>query len=1366
MAKKVRWYRQQRWRITCWLVMLAFLIGLIMSGASATPTQPSLYLPENDIFTVDNTPYFEWTAGTGAENHRLLVDNDDDWSSPEIDETFTDENYYFIPTVDSLPTDNYYWKVVSRAAGVDNDSETRTLEVVGMSWVTPSSVESVIGEEAGHENIYSIDDNTSTYWRDDTVDPENKWIIFDMESSRYMEKIRVYQHTSSVNRWGASVGFIVYISDNQDDWGENVWDGKLDASGWQESGEFSKVGRWIRLLSKTSGSTQWILEFDAYVGSSGVVALTNDEAYDVSLEALMNAQLQYDNQDGVRIEFNFQSDYNCYFTDENENWTLADHEYTVPLTDPATEGDWGNRTPVMYVAADDSSAEDKAYVAGLSENGWQCDESDDQIEIQEALENAGNSGKVYLFDGTYIIGSAVSMLSQRSLIGESKDNTVIWNTVTHIPPPAWFGKENVIDSGSMLESVLIENLTLRGGGRLVGGEHLGFDSIHGARNVVIKNVLVMNISCIGIYFELGGSDSYNNWVIDSEVRNTGHGGIIFSAHSGTDHNKYNYIIGNTIANTGLGSPSYPIWAMPGFSGDGGIVLYSPKHCVIANNVIENTGVRGIGVVYGGGSAVHAAENILVQGNYVHRSNMTENFMDNIRIMNDGEHYDNLLLEDINLDAGIVLGGGSGYPSFDVILRGNDVDQFPYAVSINDYCENFILDNNSFYNSAISFGQQGGTGHVIENNVSPVENCTIEKFTSSENHVENVSGLTAASYYIWRPTINYDTTEDNLPWRLFQTSGLGQPQLYTPDNGENIFAGYIHFEWTEGTGSHFSRIVVNRWENFGRSPPNYENYVDLNVLDNFLFTEYLSGGQWYWKVAAVVGYTENWSDTYGFYLYDEVLIETWDTGGLRTEEENAPSPPIGNEGPNAPTSLLTNGQTNPSQLVYCLPWFNAIGTDNDGDQMIYYSMHVDDDSDFSSPVQNWGKESITAFDNGTRCENITYSGEAIVRGVNYFWRIRFWDNNDNAGIYSTETALFRMNLLPDVPMNWTDLGTDVTDFTPTVSWTKGTDGDNDTITTYVYVGTNSTPTTIETATFDNTCELGNTVHLVEGGVYYYRMRNWDGLEWSSYTSADQFIMTGGEEPPSPPVTPPTVTEENGGYLLTLHPIADASVSQSAPTQNYGHQNNLFVQFYIFDADTVYLRWWAYVKYSIPENILNQTEYEIKNIRMSFSVYGVHATPELYVWETTNNWAEDEITWNNKPALGDFVVKMNTSWDENFDNYDRIYVSLDNYPFTGGEVSFVITGNENAPVYNKIYYITMLTKEAGSFGTVEFVYVRLHIIPAPLISLSILCLLMFAGTGLYYKMKEIHNLDTLVDGFELMLILSVVVIAGVFLARSFI
>jgi hypothetical protein len=84
------------------------IAGICWIYPCITPSAPSLYSPSNGSSTCDNTPTFDWGSVSGAQSYSIQVDNDSDFSSPEIDAITY--NTYYIPTT-SLSTGTYYWRV-------------------------------------------------------------------------------------------------------------------------------------------------------------------------------------------------------------------------------------------------------------------------------------------------------------------------------------------------------------------------------------------------------------------------------------------------------------------------------------------------------------------------------------------------------------------------------------------------------------------------------------------------------------------------------------------------------------------------------------------------------------------------------------------------------------------------------------------------------------------------------------------------------------------------------------------------------------------------------------------------------------------------------------------------------------------------------------------------------------------------------------------------------------------------------------------------------------------------------------------------------------------------------------------------------
>ncbi|MEE8391143.1 MAG: LamG domain-containing protein, partial [Anaerolineae bacterium] len=136
------------------------------------------------------------------------------------------------------------------------------------------------------------------------------------------------------------------------------------------------------------------------------------------------------------------------------------------------------------------------------------------------------------------------------------------------------------------------------------------------------------------------------------------------------------------------------------------------------------------------------------------------------------------------------------------------------------------------------------------------------------------------------------------------------------------------------------------------------------------------------------------------VYDRVLT----AGEISALAASAPTG-CSNPAPTAPTSLFTHdtdassGDTNPI-LSGTVPRFSAIYNDPDlGDIANGYSIQVDDNSDFSSPIWDSDQTAMANCSEGNRCVDIVYAGSSLVSATQYYWRVRFYDDEGNEGNWS-------------------------------------------------------------------------------------------------------------------------------------------------------------------------------------------------------------------------------------------------------------------------------------------------------------------------------------------------------------------------------
>ena len=180
----------------------------------APPGQPTPNLPTDGAITNDNTPTFEWTVGANADNHRLLVDNDSDFTSPienrlfgSTDNTYTLEN--------SLPDDNYSWKMIAINVLGENQSPVWTFVIDTVppdapGWGSPDG---------------TTDDNTPTFDWPDVPDAENYDFLIDgiqvtisvstytltveLPDGTYSWKVRARDAAGNVGDWSSTWTLII-----------------------------------------------------------------------------------------------------------------------------------------------------------------------------------------------------------------------------------------------------------------------------------------------------------------------------------------------------------------------------------------------------------------------------------------------------------------------------------------------------------------------------------------------------------------------------------------------------------------------------------------------------------------------------------------------------------------------------------------------------------------------------------------------------------------------------------------------------------------------------------------------------------------------------------------------------------------------------------------------------------------------------------------------------------------------------------------------------------------------------------------------------------------------------------------------------
>jgi len=109
--------------------------GDIVGPPPPPPDVPTLLSPDSSSIIFDQIPIFDWSDSQGAISYTILVDNDFDFNSPEIDQSPVESTY--IPE-SNLGTETYYWKVLAtNSTGSSNYSDPWTFTIDPPSLPTP-----------------------------------------------------------------------------------------------------------------------------------------------------------------------------------------------------------------------------------------------------------------------------------------------------------------------------------------------------------------------------------------------------------------------------------------------------------------------------------------------------------------------------------------------------------------------------------------------------------------------------------------------------------------------------------------------------------------------------------------------------------------------------------------------------------------------------------------------------------------------------------------------------------------------------------------------------------------------------------------------------------------------------------------------------------------------------------------------------------------------------------------------------------------------------------------------------------------------------------------------------------------------------
>jgi len=296
----------------------------------------------------------------------------------------------------------------------------------------------------------------------------------------------------------------------------------------------------------------------------------------------------------------------------------------------------------------------------------------------------------------------------------------------------------------------------------------------------------------------------------------------------------------------------------------------------------------------------------------------------------------------------------------------------------------------------------------------------------DTEVESFECMTAGSTdmsctSIWKQAT---LTSDDGDWQ----AGTGTtPTTGTGPNGASHGNTYLYVEASsgghcDGTIPEECAIEADIWE--GVDAAVTFDYHILGDDTGELYLEVFDGTNWTEMFSS--GYAPDWSTAgiswSGFNTNSKLRFVVRNQTGPAADiaidniRISTSTPSGQNFAPGEPIRLKVEGQLNPVNVATLNPTFSARAVDPDlWDLFSAYQIHVSTSSDFTGLVWDSTKTAISPSAGGWFIPDVTYSGDSLSASTTYYWKIRFWDDDDAQGLWSTDISTFSVVEPPVVPI---------------------------------------------------------------------------------------------------------------------------------------------------------------------------------------------------------------------------------------------------------------------------------------------------------------------------------------------------------------
>ncbi|MBD3217692.1 MAG: hypothetical protein GF310_05395 [candidate division Zixibacteria bacterium] len=417
---------------------------------------------------------------------------------------------------------------------------------------------------------------------------------------------------------------------------------------------------------------------------------------------------------------------------------------------------------------------------------------------------------------------------------------------------------------------------------------------------------------------------------------------------------------------------------------------------------------------------------------------------------------------------------------------------------------FQVSSNSSFTSIVAqtSGLSEGGGSTTSWTISP-------NLSDGNGYYWRVRAYDGEDYSGWSSSRTFSV---NLPNNVPSTPVLASPSdgatldnltpVLTVNNSSDSDGDALTYSFQVSSNSSFTAIVAQTSDlsEGGGSTTSWTVSPDLS-----------NGNSYYWRVRAYDG--ENYS----------AYSQTWAFNIDYTNPNDPPTPPV-SEQPPAGDSV---DSPNPILVVT-----NSV--DADGDDL-YYHFEVWHDLD-----QNFVKASLPLPEGSG--STTSWQVDTALEDGEYYWRARTYDGQDYAdwtqwSNFYVETS--QPNEPPSTPaLADPDDGAVLTSTAPVLTTGNSTDPDGDDLRYSFQVALSSDFSSIEAQVSNLSEGSGDNTswtvspELLDGNAYYWRVRAYDGTDYSNWSDSRSFSI---EVPNNSPSIPVLASPDDSSSVEILRPV---------------------------------------------------------------------------------------------------------------------------------------------------------------------------------------------------------------------------------------